>query len=379
MAIKLQSGYVHLAELHVAADAVKLGILAVDPKARTANLHDEPLLCSAIEDFGDGLVKNSATRPDTDPVLMWLQSSLYNGGIAGLDLITTLKGDVYELMFVWHLLRAVLIHRHNHDGRDPLLVDVLRPLMPVGFLCPPTLDGATVAVTRAQRPPPTATVFHHLFREGVLQRDVVFYDIETVAGADVVFSVFASDRGTIVDVQAKNRGDTSLADCLRSSCMAWQYVNRAHRALVAQGAAVAWPAQRLAFAALAGQHADLFAHGARVAFSFNDFQPAAVAIVNGLNAHAEYGLSPIWLCRSAEAAFGGRLHDSLRARTEESLASSTANEDFLLAQDIATVQCSGALRRLDSPTLALLARHLMASAPTDDLKARIAAALAAHG
>jgi len=342
-AARLNGGKVRVTSDDTTALALRYGLLALPVASKSSpkpivQLDAEPLMRDAVVSHGDALA--SDPNIDNDPIFGLLVASVHSGQIAGFAFTTSVKGDVLEVAFAWHVIRMGL-HARDETLR---LGDVLGPLLAPGFDVPPHVAERLVAVTGAA--PDMSRDGRGTF-ERVLERpSLASYGIDTHAGADVVFATAASDADTpasLVLVQAKARKAASLVKCLRASSPAWQYTTGPERKQVVDRTLPdnhVWSAKRTAFAQLASAHSQAFGGAVRVALSVNGYQPDAVRVCMELN-EEEGGTfkSPIVLCVATRLAFGPALHGALAAACAGGALTSTTKETaYLLPQSVATVQ-----------------------------------------
>jgi len=79
VATKLHGGVVTLNGTVAAHDAIRLGLLALQPSARpvAVQLHDEPCIGAALEAHGDSIVREHSLADD--PVFQLLARALEDG------------------------------------------------------------------------------------------------------------------------------------------------------------------------------------------------------------------------------------------------------------------------------------------------------------
>jgi len=342
-AAHLNDGHIEMTSSEATALALRYGLLALPvvpdaPKQPSITLDAEPVMRDILLSHGDLLARDP--NIDRDPIFTLLATSLKAGEIASFSFTESVKGDVLEIAFVWHVIRMGL-RAHSRPLR---LCDVLRPVLAPNFIEPPHVAERLVPATGAA--PDLSKDGRGTFERVLARPSLASYGIDTHAGADVVFATAASDADTpasLVLVQAKAQKAASLVECLRASSPAWQYTTDPERKQVVGGTlpdSHVWSAKRTAFAQLASAHSQAFGSAVRVALSVNGYQPDAVRLCMALNAE-EGGTfkSPIVLCVATPLAFGPALYAALAAACAGGALTSTTDQTaYLLPQSVATVQ-----------------------------------------
>lgn len=343
-AARMNDGHVLLGSNGAGAQALQAGLLALplttpSDTAVSIALGDEPLMRDAIITRGDAEVRASARDPDKDPVLALLTGCMTSGAIAGFALTTSIKGGVFKLAFVWHVLRSVIL-----AGGPVKLGAALHALDAGGFRLPDATASLIVRATRAlprSMLPHDASDFHFLV--GDVGDAVVVYNVSTAAGADVIFaarhaSAHAPQLRAVL-VQLKAQKDATLDDCLRAASPSWQYVQKAERGRIIGGERVVnWVCQtRGEYEALVSANPAVFNSAIRVAVSVNSFQPWVTRMIEELNETDEMQHSPIALCTSSAGAFGKRMHGILRDECKGNPTASTDHITYLLPHSVAAV------------------------------------------
>ena len=357
-AARMGGGQLDMTSGEATALALRYGLLALPvafgSSAQTViELGAEPVMRYAVESHGDALARRF--NADDDPIFGLLAASVHLGKIAGFAFTTSVKGDVLELAFTWHVLRMGL---HFRD-RPLRLEDVLTPLLAPGVALPAHVAERLVTVTTAARD--VSRDGRGTFSRVLLQPSTILFDVDTHAGADVIFATGASDTDTpasLVVVQAKAQKCASLVECLRASSPAWQYTTDPERNGLVHGTHTGtWSAKRATFAQLASAHSQAFGSAVRVALSVNGYQPDAVRVCKALNAERDGSFSsPIVLCVATLLAFGPTLHGALAAACAGgALTSSTKQTAYLLPQSVAAVQ-SGKLDPVTEAVAAIIRR-----------------------
>lgn len=310
VALKLCGGHLVISNLNVAREAIFYGILALNPQGvRHVNLLNEPCIAAALEQAGDDLVRTSLS---VDPVYQRLNAHLRSSA-AFFSHIENIKGLSLEAVFVWHVLRTVILH-----GGSAALSDVLH-----GFVSEPAAlhSRVTNAVVTAKRAcTPTTLAFlgggaaiaasHSCPDFAVFLQpnvDVILFGVDTDAGADVIFCAArdgSTDRDLVV-VQAKSEKTSRLAECLRAATPAWQYVQEKQRHAVTTGV---WTKdrkpisnvptrKRVEFSGLVAAHLQFFEHSIRVTFTVGPFAAHTRETCRELNDDEDAcGGSPVVLC-----------------------------------------------------------------------------------
>jgi hypothetical protein len=343
VAARMNGGNVCVTSDDTIALALRYGLLALPVASKSASkptvqLDAEPVMRDAVVSLGDALAREP--NVNSDPIFWLLATSIHSGEIAGFSFTTSVKGDVLEIAFAWHVLRMML----RSNGRPLHLVDVLTPLLAPSFVLPPHVSKRLVAVTSADRD--VSTDGRGTFSRVLARPSVVLFDVDVDAGADVIFATDAPDADTpasLVLVQAKAQKEASLEECLRASSPAWQYTTDPEREEVVDGTLpdnYVWSKMRATFAQLASSHSQAFGSALRVALSVNGYQPDAVRVCNALNQKRDGTFSsPIVLCVATSVAFGPTLYGALAAAyAGGALTSSTKQTAYLLPQSVATVQ-----------------------------------------
>jgi hypothetical protein len=222
-AIKLNGGRVRFIDTGAAEDAAKLGILArrcktaieCDPApqagAGTAqkvnkerklarkrskdliNLIDEPLMVEAFETQGDELVMSSESHATHDPVFQILEAGLAAGDIHGFRHTASVKGGALQVLFVWHVLRTVMIGCGSAS-----LSQILRPLLDSRAKLPANLADFVVTAHCAVHHADLGsfpTKFHALLDPEY--EGAVCYGMDYEAGTDVSFTARATAGGNL--------------------------------------------------------------------------------------------------------------------------------------------------------------------------------------
>jgi hypothetical protein len=214
------------------------------------SLCSEPLMFYAICAKGDAQVRRLRGAPENDPIFSLLASWMRLGQVAGFALTTSIKGNVFELAFAWHVVRTVLCSNRGMAE----LSDVLAPLAAAGWAMPEAVNGmyvvATKALPRDLLPSSRATDFD--FLDTIDAASAVVIDLDLMAGADLAFCAVDEKRTpkAAVLVQCKGEKAAQLLECLRASTPAWQYTTKPDRDSVLQGKRVGWTDKRNAFSAL---------------------------------------------------------------------------------------------------------------------------------
>jgi hypothetical protein len=317
---KLHGGAVTLKGSVAAHDAIRLGLLALQPSAIpvAVQLHDEPCIGAALEAYGDDIVRRGSLADD--PVSQLHARALESGEVAGFELTTSSKGTVLELAFAWHILRTVI----RGGTGSASLWSVMAPFLSLTLVSDAVRERLQRCVVSAQRawkpaaPPGTGTNFSQLL--GADATDVVLFGIGTLCGADVAFSVLdealaagGADAGgssrILVLVQAKAQKDPSLVECLRAATPSWQYVNETERGAALRGN---WDrvkrrtTARQPYEALVAEVPDAFANAVRVALCVNEFRSESHAVCHAVNTDAACAQSPVVLCSVLGGAADGR-------------------------------------------------------------------------
>lgn len=347
------------------ADVVRHGIFAFSPSAdMELDLRSEPATVHALLSVGDSLVLRSGqldphfagvrTKLDEDPILPLLKRYATMGAIAGFHFTTNVKGSVWEVAFVWHILRCRIIMQKANVTLT--LSTLFSPLcaskytLPEGFNQWDVLADEGWDASMLQMTDEKPTHFHHLL-DGPEACRRVMYNVERDAGADVLFLVQQGDGSqarTLVSVQCKAEKSSSLRECLRSSSPAWQFTTDPQRAVVLKGKKIpsshvpkggakekremAWSSKREAFCLLWSSNASVFENAVRVALSVNDYSDGTAEKIAKLNrTDKAIHRSPIVLCRSSAASFGA-LHDAMSHACAGDKTSGTEERAFLLPQ-----------------------------------------------
>jgi hypothetical protein len=348
----------------VASNAVRFGMLVLDLKAAHGggvdiDLRNEPLMLEAIVAYGDEAVQRSRRDADGDPIFALLSGYVTLGTVSGFDLTQSVKGNVFELAFAWHVVRTVLLH----NGSAPLSVI----LEAVGASVPEEVLGRMATVVGARNceglaPSTGPRMDFGLVFSRADGQTMVLYDIDEMAGADIVVPTRTGDgRHGLVLVQAKAQKDARLAQCLRSASPAWQYVTEPERKLVATGSVPPWSEKRAAFTEIAAAHSEVFATAVRVAFNVNGFKPDAMALCQNLNRLADATQSsPIVLCKSTAQAFGKELHTAFCIACLGAEAANTENATYILPQTVENVSLGRVTTEFSPETLARVKEYLPA-------------------
>jgi len=351
-AIRLNNGQVHFRVSEAMAFAIRCGLLALPIVGADSNsplkysMNDEPISMNALRAHGDTLVCRK--DPDEDPIFGLLAKTLGSGEISMFGFTQSVKGNVLELAFVWHVVRVGLVA--EFEGKPATLHDLLYPLLPrsgrVHNYVPVSAQARHLASTTPVKDAieqAGATAFRRVLQ----YPSAVVFAVDRNAGVDVLLAT-ESDPGNDVSasfvlVQAKAQQRAQLVDCLRAASPAWQYTTDPERHDVIAGNISAnhkWSKRRLDFVKLAGEHPDAFNSAIRVALSVNDFQSNAVTMCQELNRCKEGTYdSPIVLCVATSEAFGARLCRELQAVCQgPSLTSLTTSAAYLLPHTVAAVQ-----------------------------------------
>ena len=283
------------------------------------------------------------------------------GSIAGFGMTTSVKGDVLELAFAWHLVRHVLLNT-TRSLPAPTLESALKSLSPPGFIMPVRATEEHLVVSAgfscftATARPAGATDLHRLCEAGAEHR--ILYNIGARAGADVAALTVRPDGtvGSVVMVQAKARKAAALVECLRAASPAWQYTEVDHRKAAISGAPFPPTAARAAFeeaAAAPASTAERFSSAFRVALSVTGFATETITAVCALNALPEGSKrSPIILCQPSETAFGKNLTAQLLASCKGGAPTSgTDNLAYLLPQAVGDVTKGVVTTKAGSPAV----------------------------
>lgn len=358
-ALKMNGGRVQLRS-SAGAEALRRGLLVVPiPAAQSPSLEatsisllDEPITYTILQKHGDEKVRESARDADKDPILQLLSETIAHGSVAGFGLTSSVKGDVLELSFVWHVMRSVLLHSNDNSRHIGIpLATVFSPLTAPSFALPSRaytefvaaargVDCGTISLAAGE------TDFHQLREPGAEQ--IVLYGVDVNAGVDVAFQTLVDPAqvASIVMVQAKARKRAHLADSLRAASPAWQYTQRPDRITVLAGAKFQPTAARQSFQNLADSPAmsQRFRSAFRVALSATGFRSDVTTMCNNLNA-GQSASSPIILLQPSKAAFGSRFMKLL----EDSCAGGsptfgTAELAYLLPQSVGDVALGKVLR-----------------------------------
>jgi hypothetical protein len=309
-------------------NVVQLGILAFDPDSSTEiDLDEEPALPAALRSVGDRIVRAAQSTGygvEKDPVFGLLLSAVGTGSLSNFHFTTSVKGDIGELCFAWHVIRSTII-----GGGITTLYDIFYPLRAKGFNIPQRLRSLTVSVDRGwnaadQKEP---TVFHKFF-DLPRYSNMVAFNVDKDAGTDIFFCAKDGNDFVLVTAQCKAESHSNLTECLRSSSPAWQYTEEAQRSKAEgkkQGqTARDWSQKRGKFCELWDQRSEFFGKAIRVAVCVNDYAVGTAGSVSTWN-HSVLSDSPIILCRCTEAAFGRSLSQQLLQECEGSLTSSSDN------------------------------------------------------
>jgi hypothetical protein len=140
-AIKLNEGSVSIHSAG-ARNAIKYGILALNPKGANVSLEDEPLIARALEAIGDAIVFGTRFQ-GVDPVFHILASCLQSGEVSGFQFTASVKGPIWEVAFAWHVVRTMLMW-----GDDTTLARVLNPLLADGHTLPESIGCRKVTHRR---------------------------------------------------------------------------------------------------------------------------------------------------------------------------------------------------------------------------------------
>jgi hypothetical protein len=355
-ALRMNGGKVEL-KAGAGADALREGVLVLPlPPTRpassgegsaTVNLYDEPMCARVLEEIGAEQVIASRTDPSADPIFQLLGASMAQGSFAGFSMTTSVKGDVLELAFAWHLIRYVLLNTPA-NGRSPTLSAALRELCPPAFRMPMRAAEEHLAVSSGFPcigpgvSPASATDLHRLCEDGAERH--VLYNIDECAGADVAALTVRPDgtAASVLMMQAKAQKTAALVECLRASSPAWQFTDEAERKAAIAGVGFAPSAKRAAFqevAAAPATTAARFASAFRISFSVTGFRPTTIAAINALNALPEGSKrSPIILCQPSAHVFGKHLAAQLLASCSSGVVTrGTASLAFLLPQQVGSV------------------------------------------
>ena len=106
----------------------------------------------------------------------------------------------------------------------------LGPLFPPDLQMPKALSKARLLLRRAvcvEQNANTVTDFHALFdKNGCVCFEQLLHEVDTMAGADMIFPISIDGQPRIVLVQAKAQEKPSLLEMLKTSALAWQFVNK---------------------------------------------------------------------------------------------------------------------------------------------------------
>jgi hypothetical protein len=366
-ALRMSEGMVTL-QADGSDEALRRGLLVVHlPQDRVAerglqtvrvNMHDEPVTVAALLELDEDCVFASSGDADRDPIFRLLSRAMSSASIAGFNLTTSIKGDVLELAFAWHVQQRVLLNRLA-DGRRSSLHAVLEPLAASDFIMPfRAADEYVVAsrgiVCRNEPLTPRQTDLHRVCRAG--GEDLVLYDVHPHAGTHVAFQTVTTDGhpASVVMVQAKAQKRAPFADCLRAASPAWQFTQEPDCAAVLAEKPFMPLKTRLAFQKLATAAATWkrFSAAFRVVLSVTGYNPGLVSMLNVLNARPEACLtSPILLCQPSAAAFGARLDAQLRNACKGGApADNPVPIAFVLLQNVANVT-AGMVTRVYTDTV----------------------------
>ena len=330
-AVKMNGGVITLGS-DAGSEALERGLLAMPLQATdqsaalraaglTVDMREEPLTMRAIERVGNVAVNDSRIDPDDDPIFQLLGESMAHGHVAGFSLTTSVKGDVLELAFAWHVIRTVLLTGTGRAGPGPSLAAVLAPLAAPGIDMPSRTRAVFVVASRGlagQQLEPRMPTQLHALASSAGARSVVF-DIDEDAGVDVAFDVVDTSLAPVsaVFTQAKAKRKAGLADCARAASPGWQYTTAPQRRLVLSKCQPLTPtAKRVAFEALAAATASepIFSTAFRLVLSASGYHHSIARMCNDANAAggACEG-SPIVALQPSAAAFGKRLSEQLHA------------------------------------------------------------------
>eukprot|EP00762_Andalucia_godoyi_P004789 ANDGO_07201.mRNA.1 hypothetical protein len=190
---------------------------------------------------------------DGDPILSLLDSYTATGVIAGFHFTTNVKGAVWELAFVWHILRLCIIRQKArctltlHTLFSPLcaansvLSDALHQWE---VMADEGLDASSLVASRNDDDDDDdeqLALFHSLLACRATATRRVMYNVDKDAGADVLFLATKIDNRQeriLVSVPCKAGKRSSLRECLRSSSLAWQLTTEPQRAAGLSGVTV---------------------------------------------------------------------------------------------------------------------------------------------